>query len=204
MPSRVRILCLALHTPLPADNGDSIRVLGLLRALAARHEVELVCSRRAVTSDEHVRELNRWLGGRLRLFGDAPRPEPGLAAKCRRWVRAVLVGQPPWVREHWNPDVASFLSGRGRADHAVVFLDNPTMIYWRLFRGGAPLVADMHNVQGWSVIPPSSVERPSVRQSARLALAAMLTRRSERRLVSAMDGVIVTSADEADRLTKLY
>src|SRR3954464_9441227 len=106
----MRVLCVALHAPLPADNGDSIRVLGLLRALAARHETELVCGRRAVTGEEHLRELGALLDGRLRLFGDPPPPAPGAPAKLRRWGRAVVVGEPPWVRENWNPEVAAFLS----------------------------------------------------------------------------------------------
>lgn len=203
-PDRLRLLCLALQTPLPADSGDSIRVLGLLRALAARHDIEFVCVRRWDTDDADMGRLDSWLAGGLRAFSPQVAARTGKLAVSKRWARALAKGDPPWLWSHWNPDVSEYLKSRQEDVDAVVFLDNAVTIYWPSIKLRAPFIVDIHNVAGWSVGQSRASGWRTPRLLLRSVLGRWLMRRSERRSVGAMRGVIVTSDEERRRLFALY
>jgi len=201
---RLRLLCLALRIPLPADNGDSMRVLGLLRSLAACHDVELVCVRRPETDDDAVEMLEGWLAGGLRVFAPHAPPHPGRRATLRRWAKALAQGDPTWLRAHWNREVAGHLSQIQESYDAVVFLDNAVTIYWPSIRVTAPFLVDVHNVAGWSGGQALASGRRTPARLLRSSLDTWLMRRSERRSIGTMEGVVVTSDEEARRLSALY
>lgn len=202
---RLRLLCLSLESPLPADTGDTMRVYGLLRSLAARHDVGLICVRRAQTDERAVATLEGLLSEGLHLFPPLVAHQAGRRARVQRWVRAILQGEPPWLWSHWHEDVAQYV-GQIRAPYdAVLFLDNAVTIYWPLVCVDAPLIVDMHNVAGWSVGRAATTQRATTpRQLVRSAVGTWLMRRSERRSVGAMTGVVVTSDEERTRLYALY
>ena len=200
---RLRLLCLALHTPIPEDTGDAIRVLGLLRALASTHDVDFVSVRRDSTDDDAVGRLHAIVSGRLTLFLPPVPPSPARAAAAARWMAALAAGEPPWTRAHRHPAMGRYLADLRTPVDAVVFLDNAVTIHWSALRVDAPFIADIHNVAGWSIAQVSGGRR-SIQARMRSTLDTRLVRRSERSSIGAMAGVVVTSDEEAVRLSTLY
>jgi glycosyltransferase involved in cell wall biosynthesis len=198
------LLCLAVRVPVPADDGESMRVVGLLRSLSAHHDVDFVSVLRPETDECAETGLDVLLSGRLQLFAPRPPASPSRVAAAKRWAIAVARGEPPWSRAHWHPEVAHYVAGVGDRYDAVVFLDNAVTIHLPAIASTVPLIVDVHNVEGWSVKSGLRSGSKALSHRLRAVLSIWLTRRCERRSVSAVHGVIVTSEEESRRLFGLY
>src|SRR4051794_17218610 len=100
----MNVLCLTNLFPLPPDQGGAVRVLGLLRALAKRHSLHVLCLRRAETTREREEQLASELGATVETF-DRPGYRPASLSAKRLWVRSVLSRTPPWVLTQASPDL---------------------------------------------------------------------------------------------------
>lgn len=195
----MRLLCVTHYFPIPADMGGPIRVLGLIRALAAEHTVHLLATRRAETRDGHAAELERSLGITVEAF--AP-PQSERRGRLQEWAHALRRGAPPWILAEISAD----LDGRVRAlapnFDALVILDDYAGAYVPLGLHAAPItIADKPVVLGAAF---SSERGGGLADRARDALAGRLTRSFERRYLERVDAVVVTSEEEAARYERLY
>ncbi len=193
----MRVVAVTNQFPLPLDAGGPLRFHGLARALARSHDVRLLALARANTTDELVAELSATIDGPVEVF--EPSPQPGFAG---RWLRALAMGVPTYVRAQWSDALASRLGAvAGKAD-AVVFLDDYAAGYAGVVDGTAPVLIDKSNVFGWSITeepPPAGVRRRLLRE-----VSKSLVRRFERDCLRHATAVVLTSSEESDRLERLY
>lgn len=174
-----------------------MRILGLARALSEHHAVHLLALRRPHTSEELRHELAGILGGPVELF--AP---PAGGGRVRRWPRALAEGVPPWVRAQHSPELERRALGLAREVDVVVLLDDYAGVYAASLSEHAPVVADKHNVMGWT-----AAEAPVPRGAAprlQRGLGIRLIRRFERGCLRNCAAAAVTSPDESERLGRLY
>jgi|GEM_PF-1207819 len=202
--SRLRILCTAVSPPTHTDTGDAIRVRGLLRALAECHEVRFVGTRRPEDAPSAITALDDLCHGGLDLYPPSGAVSRSFAARGQRWVRALEGRTPTWSLAHHVPAVAERLEQLAPSYDAVVLLDNAVAVYWRSLRRARRSVVDVHQVAGWPLArgdkPPFSTPLPRLRRELDAALMCSYEKRS----LESMDGIIVTSDDEANRLHSLY
>ena len=194
----MRVLAVTNQFPLPLDSGEPLRVDGLLRVLAAEHDVHLLALARPTTTPELVAQMAERLAGEpVEVF--QPSPTGGLA---RRWGRAVATGVPTYVRAQYSEDLADRLRALAGNHDVVVFMDDYAGGYASVVGDLAPVVSDKHNVLGHSI----ASEPPPVglKDRANRALSTSLIRRFERSALASADAVAVTSAEEAKRLEALY
>lgn len=200
---QLRLLCLAVRVPVPADDGESMRVTGLLRSLSTRHHVDVASVRRSATSAGHVRELDALVSGESIVFSAPRSARTNRMAASWRWTIAVLQGEPPWARAHRHHDFGRFLETHVDRYDAVVCLDNAVTINLRGVALQVPVIVDIHNIEGWSV-RRLRAQASGFTRRLHAFLSIWLTQRSERRSIKRMDGIVVTSEDEAQRLHELY
>ena len=74
----MRVLAVTNQFPLPLDSGEPLRVDGLLRALAAEHDVHLLALARPTTTPELVAQMAERLGRRSRSRSSSRRRPAGL------------------------------------------------------------------------------------------------------------------------------
>ena len=98
----MRILALSLASPLPADTGDAVANLGLLRALSAAHETRLITVRRSSTTSKHVQLLKQEASGGLDVFDPLVISRTRVAAIIRQ-LKGFALPMPPRYLGHWHP-----------------------------------------------------------------------------------------------------
>jgi glycosyltransferase involved in cell wall biosynthesis len=195
----MRILCLSHYYPFPPDGGGPMRVHGLLRALAAEHEVKLLATRRAETANADRSALQETLRIGVEDFPPPGGPERGAGL----WLRSLASRMPPWVRARQSaPLRARALDLAPRFD-AVVILDDYAGAYAPALRaaGAGPIVADKPVVLAADPFPEHGA---GGREWAVRALGGPLTKEFERRYLRAVDAVVVTSEEEAARLRRAH
>jgi glycosyltransferase involved in cell wall biosynthesis len=197
----MRVLAITNEFPLPRDRGGPMRILGLVRALSEHHSVHLLALGRSSTTEALRSELERTLGGPVEVFDRAPAGPPG-AGRSGRWLRAVAEGVPPWVgAQHSAALERRALELAGRVD-VVALLDDYAGVYAAPLAATAPVIADKHNVMGWSAAEGAAPDAAGAR--LRRELGVGLTRRFERRYLRRCAAVAVTSESESERLARLY
>ena len=203
----MKILAITNQFPLPQDRGGPLRILGLMRALAAAHDLQVLAVRRPDTSDQLAAELSTSLGAPIDSFVPRRSGARGLWPKVGRWTRALQRGMPPWVLEQFHPQLCRRAVMLAQDVSVVVLLDDYAGAYAPHLSPLAPLVADKHQVAGWSRCERGSVHDQMSRDAptfVRHALGRHLTRRFERLVASAATAVVVTSNEEARRFEDLY
>lgn len=196
-----RLACVAHRFPLPADDGSSTRVAGMLGVLAGLGEVRLAVPPRPATTPDDVAELERRTGARV-LGGLRPtRPHPG---GPRLWPTALRRSTPPWFLMWFDHAVLAALRAQlAWATHVVALDDFAAQYLLHLPRGhGCTAVLDKHKVYA----APAARGEPPVGPLARARDAAVraVVRRNEARTMAAADVVIVTSTEEDERLASIY
>ncbi len=194
----MRLLCVTHHYPVPPDGGGAMRVHGLLRALAQRHEVRLVATARAQTGARE-REQLRAMG----IACDDFPPTPGAGGGARLWLRALARRSPPWVLARESPRLCARACALAADTDAVVLLDDFAGAYAASLRaaGARTIVADKHLVMGADHAQPHG---PGLRPRAVRAVGARLTRSFERRYLRDVDAAVVTSDEDAERMARFH
>lgn len=172
-----------------------MRIFGLARALARAHDLHVLALRRSSTTDAQAAELEEAIEGPVELFEGSGRREG--------WGRALRRGVPPWVAEQHSPALQRRALELAPGMDAVTILDDYAAIYAPALAAGGPVVCDKHNVSGFSAAAPLPADS-SPRERARRAVAIHLSRRFERHHLAPASAVVVSSNDEAERLSSLY
>ncbi|GAA0811164.1 glycosyltransferase [Spirilliplanes yamanashiensis] len=105
--------------PLPQDRGDPVRVLMLLRAVAAVRGYTLLAVRRPETTDAEVEQLRGLLPGVEVRDHRATPYRLNRLGPLGRHQEALLAGLPAWVRTRYSGTLHADLAGRGGAAVAI-------------------------------------------------------------------------------------
>jgi glycosyltransferase involved in cell wall biosynthesis len=186
------------YFPLPADRGDPVRVLMMLRALARVRPYTLLVVRRPTTTDDQVRQLRHLLpevdvrdhaatGYRLDRLGPAG-----------RYPESLLRGLPPWVRTRYSRPLHDELrarTGQGIAigEAAGAYLRD-TRLRWHWDKANV-LAASSRQDLAEAAGPPHRL---------RARYLARISTRFEAAALAHCATVSVTSTEEADRLLRSH
>jgi glycosyltransferase involved in cell wall biosynthesis len=201
---RLRFVCSAVIAPTHTDTGDALRVHGLLRGLAERHDVRFVGTRGAEETPSAIEALAELCRGGLELYPHPRAPSRSLGAKGQRLVRSLAAQTPTRSLGHLVPAVARRLGELSSDCDAVVLLDNAVAVYWHSLARARCRVVDVHQVAGW---PLRRGDKPALENPLgrlRREFDAALMRSYEKKSLGSMNGITVTSKEEADRLQRLY
>ncbi|HET7489519.1 MAG TPA: glycosyltransferase family 4 protein [Acidimicrobiales bacterium] len=201
----MRLLCITNLFPMPEVTGTHVRVLGLLRSLAAVHAVHLLC-RGDDTAGSYLAALRDELrGAEVEEFDPGPPAAGTPAAMVGRWSAAMWRGMPTWIAAQHHDGLLERAVSLAPGFDAVVILDDYAGSYVPRLRqvpGVGAIVADKGNVMGASLLEPDP--EAGFRGRVRTRIDRHLVRRHERRYVGLVDGVVVTSSVEGARLHDLY
>jgi hypothetical protein len=194
-----RVLAVTSYLPFPMDRGDPVRVDMYLRALNELADLTVLATEREDTTDNDKDQFARRLPGAVvRTFRPASTaPERRYAAT--RWVTALLRLTPSWVANRASREIAQHLAIHG-SSYDYCFLIGEAAGQYATTQLGVRVHWDKSNVLAAST-------RGDVNESPRWSLARMrlhaislVSSRFERKVLSNVDQVSVTSALEADRL----
>ncbi|WP_029430303.1 glycosyltransferase [Blastococcus sp. URHD0036] len=201
--ARPRALAVVTFFPWPLDHGDALRRFMVLEGLAATTDLTAVCVRRPDTTDAQVAELRDRLPG-VHVLALAPwqRDLGTPAARLGRIVRGLSRATPPWVFRQWSPELDAALAEAGSGHDLAVLVGEPgglaagrvhaTRVIW-----------DKSNVLTATDLDAlSTVSSPIGKLRALTALP--LHWAFERRVLRSVDEVVVTSAEERERLRRFF
>lgn len=144
----MKILWIARGCPLPATDGEKLRAFQLLRVLAQRHDVTLVC--RVVNAEEEagLAELNRLCtGGAHGVFI----PPPGSMGKRLRWLLPFVFSRYPIsLCTVFFPAIRDRLRTIAREQRFdIVQIDNSSLTIYLdhvRFQANPALLLSLHNI----------------------------------------------------------
>lgn len=203
----MKILAITNHFPLPQDMGGALRIFGLMRALADGHDLQVLALRRRDTSDALVAELGARVGAEVETFLPRKHHAGSTVSSVNRWIKASRRGMPPWVLQQFHPELCRRAIQLTPGVSAVVLLDDYAGVYASRLSRLAPVVADKHQVAGWSrpqLGPLRDRMAGAPADIVRDTLARRLTRRFERRVAREVTAMVVTSDEEAARFEEQY
>lgn len=171
--------------------GGQVRVVGHLRALAARHDVRLLAGARVDTDGALVAALRADLGIDAEVF-DSFGPQGSL----RTWGRALRRGCPPYVAAQLSDGLERRLATAAVQHNVVVALDDYAGGYLDAVRPQTPTVLDKHRVLALDHMASVPL-RPR-------DISERLLARFERHAIHRAAAVVVTSEIELDNLLARY
>lgn len=190
----LRVVCVSSGYPRPASVGIDVRVLWLLRAIAAVPDASAVL---VTTGDKAAIADSRALAEELGIQVEVLPPPSPSSSSLRRWSGAITARRPVWVGDLFSPAVQARVRELSREAVVIVYLDDAAGQYLLRSEGTGSVIADKHMVMTWMTRLAPSRGRPRLLFHARALLHLRLTTAWERAVVSRSDGVTVTS--EADR-----
>jgi len=177
-----------------------------LEALAASSELTAVCIERPETTADDVAELERRLeGARVVVLPPWQRELRRTSSRVARVVRGLATTTPPWIYRQWSPALGGTVApvAGDQAFDLALLIGEPAGMYARAVRGAARVIWDKSNVLTASDIDAlSTVSSPigKVRALAGLPFSYAF----ERRVLRAVDEVVVTSEEERERLHRRF
>lgn len=200
--SRPRILAVCSYFPWPLDRGDPVRVEMYLRALNQISELTVLVTERADTTDADKKSLaNRLPGSEIRTY------LPSGVRKIRRfaairWILSLLQTTPSWIGNRRSTGIDDFIrKHEAEFDHCFLIGEaagqyaprkTVSTLHWDKSNVlSASTTGDMYEVPLWSLA------------RLRLWLISRVSYRFEKRVLSRVDRVSVTSEAEAERLHRL-
>ena len=186
------------YFPLPADRGDPVRVLMVLRALARARPYSLLVVRRPDTTPARLEELRDALPGvRIEDYPASPY-RAGRLGPAGRFPEALASGLPPWVRTRYSRPLHERLRTRTGSGVAIgeaagaYFAGTGLRWHW-----------DKANVLAASS-RVDTTEAPSPAYRLRARYLVTVSTRYEARTLARCHTVSVTSAAEAERLHRWH
>ncbi|MDG4765962.1 glycosyltransferase [Solwaraspora sp. WMMD406] len=186
------------YFPLPADRGDPVRVMMILRAIARVQPYTLRVVRRVDTTDERVDQLRRLLP-RVRVIDYRATPYRfGRLGPLGRYPEAFAAGLPPWIRTRYSRPLHDDLAAEPVAvpgsaiaigEAAGAYLAG-TRLRWHWDKANVLAASSRQDV----------TEAPGLAHRLRARYLADVSTRFEARALARCATVSVTSAEEADRL----
>ncbi len=196
--THVRVLWVSSVCPVPATDGNRQRNLHLLKAVARRHEVALVCP--ATDSERGSLDELRAICARVQTVPAWEAGTLAAPARLRQRVRSVLERRPPFLPQE-----------RGALEAAVALVTAempPDVAYGGLYvapllaRADAPLALDDQNVEEELYRRLWRLERRPMRRVSRF-LDWVAVRTFERHWVMRAAAVTVCSARDRELLSLL-
>ncbi|MFQ3661913.1 MAG: glycosyltransferase family 4 protein [Chloroflexaceae bacterium] len=185
----MRILALSTWWPEPADNGSRMRIMQLLRQLAARHELHLI----AFTQGPAAAARRDELGQLCASLTAIERPMRPIRLSDR--LVSLLVPEPASVRATWCPELARAVAAtatRVSPDVAIVFeIDMAPYVKWLR---GVPLILEELEL---TYLLEHYRQQPDLRWRLRFLLTALQHRRYVTKLLGRFAAVTVVSEREA-------
>jgi polysaccharide biosynthesis protein PslH len=191
----MRILALSTWWPEPADNGSRMRIMQLLRALSARHELHLIGFSQGPAEHVQRSELTQICASAVAI------ERPGRPLTTTDRLQSLFVAEPASVRATWSPVFAS------AAIEAAQRLQPDVVIALEI--DVAPYARQIPNVPRLLEELELSYTFEHYRQyrDPRLRLRYLLTALQHRRYVSALlrdfAAVTVVSAREAELVRQI-
>jgi len=195
-PADLTVVC--SFFPLPADRGDPVRVLMMLRALARVRAYTMLVVRRADTTAELVDELRELLPGvRVEDFPATPYRLDRLGP-AGRFPEALAVGMPPWVRTRYSRPLHERLQARSGLGLAIGEAAGAyfagTRLRWHWDKANVLADSTRHDL----------AEASGVADHLRARYLVTTSTRFEARALAHCDTVSVTSEAEAARLQRRH
>ncbi len=137
----MKILFLAPRLPLPSDTGGKIRTMNLLRQIAKKNEVYLICFSFETTDNEYVREL-----ARMNIVTTLiPMKEDSIMDK----VMGMMLSQYPYsITKYYSQNMESVIVALAQTNKFdLIHFDHLHMAHYRNCFNGFPSVLDEHNVE---------------------------------------------------------
>ncbi|MCK5580809.1 MAG: glycosyltransferase [Candidatus Omnitrophica bacterium] len=137
----MNVLFIAPRLPLPADTGGKIRTFNIIKQIAKRDNLDLVCFSFEQNDESYLKDFDA-LGIRARLV---PVEEPGLGYK----VKTVLSDQRPfsavkYCTDQMRESIEELIKG---AKYDMVYVDHIHMAHYQSCFKQVPCIVDEHNVE---------------------------------------------------------
>jgi glycosyltransferase involved in cell wall biosynthesis len=186
----MRLLFLSSELPHPADAGGTIKTASILGYLKGRHQVELLCFRRGVVTDEQA----RW----CQATGQVETVPLSRGRTPLNLLRSYLRGLPLSIERNRSRRMAELVSGRLRdGEYDAVFVDGWLMAqYLPPWFDGLALLHE-HNAEHVMWQRQAERERNPLLK-ALIRLEQRRVRRYEAAILPRFD--VVFAVSEADRL----
>ena len=196
-----RVLAITSEPPWPLDSGGHLRTFHLLKAIAARADLRLVCP--VQPHQEHAVAALTAAGFTLR---PVLVPARSRRSEARRLVAAVLHDEPyvMYRRHAWPAVAATWRDELERARPDVIYLDHLDACLYAPdpALAGAPTVIDLHNV--YSLLARRSAEEHGSRWTRLwLAREARRLERLERQIARSDRTIFAVSDTEVEYFRQL-
>lgn len=191
----MRVLVLSTWWPEPADNGSRMRIMHLLRHLAARHEVDLIACTQGPAHLAQRDELQRICASVTAV------ERPGRPLRLTDHLISVFVPEPASVRATWSVELVRAVeeaTQRRRPEAVVAF--EIDMAPYALRVKGAPRILEELEL---AYLLEHYRRQRSLYRRLRYLLTALQHRRYVARLLPAFDAVTVVSEREASLTREL-
>jgi hypothetical protein len=195
----VRVVAVTSYLPFPLDRGDPVRVDMYLRALNEIADLTVLATEREDTTEEHRAELARRLPGAVVHTFRPASTAPARRFAASRWVLALIRLTPSWVANRSSPEIPEFLALQGNS-YDYCFLLGEAAGQYALGAPNTRLHWDKSNVLAASTRGDVSESRRWSLARMRLRVISLVSSHFERRVLSKVDQVSVTSVSEANRL----
>lgn len=200
---KARVLAVTSYLPFPLDRGDPVRVDMYLRGLNEVVDLTVLATEREDTTDQHKLQLEQRLpGAAVHTFRPASVGR-GRRFAAIRWISALLRLTPSWIANRSSREIAEYLALHA-SSYDYCFLIGEAAGQYASACNGSRVHWDKSNVLAASTRGDVSESRPWSVRRARLRVISFISSRFERRVLSQVDQVSVTSAPEADRLKKFF
>ncbi len=177
-----RVLAVVSFVPYPADRGDPVRVMGILRPLAQKCELTVWCVNTNTVDPEDFR--GALPDATVQIFKAEYRHNRTIVRDVRRLLRCVTTGVPFWIAKRGSRELAESLRSLLHADFdAVIFLgeasgwyaeDFPHRWHWDKFNVlSASTRHEVNIASGWSAKSLAKLNRSaSIRFERRIGTRA--------------------------------
>ena len=195
----MKLLFITTKSPLPANDGHSLRSSNLLKQLAKRHEVHLLSFVKFKEEFDYLDELKQ-LCGSVRLI-KVPENESRLAT-CTTLMKSVITGRPFVLLKYNSRQMSQAIDEMLRSvNFDLIHIDMlPLGVYYDKFFN-KKIVLDAHNVESYLL-------RRRVEQEHNPAVKWFFSKQQaglecfERSLTQKVDHILACSADDQAILQK--
>jgi len=200
MNSKLRILAVVSYFPYPENRGDALRVGMFLRALSKVSQLDVYAVGRDDTTQKEIAILNQILDIEVQVFF-VPSPNLTLVGEIKRSFRAVQKQTPSWILLRFSRELSKRLQCLKSGEYDYVFLLGEAAGAYARFIHKARIHWDKSNVLSVSLKQKKCSTKWKDRMRDRLNL--FIAENFERRVISLVDSVSVTSNLEAHKFSSV-
>jgi hypothetical protein len=197
----VRQAVVISHFPWPADSGDPVRVLELIRALDEVGDTDFLIVERDDTTAGHRLELERIVQrGTVRTFRPWWRGRRHGMWKALRLLFVLTTRTPPWIVARYSTELATYVRSNAGSYHRLIAIGEASGVYATL--AGGPWHWDKANVLTESTRIARSTSHAG-KEWLRLQVEYLTSRAYEKSVRRHVSSVSLTSDQEVSRWRSL-